>query len=71
MIVRKGGMVSGPYALQSKKGANGLYMASFSKTFDVHHKIDAEYRILIGDKYGKTMSKWAPLKASCKIKLGG
>lgn len=71
MIARKGGTVSGPFTAQSEKGANGLYMASFSKTFDVHHKIDAEYRILVGEKYGKTLSNWAPLQASCKIQLGG
>ncbi len=71
MIARKGGSVAGPYTIQSKKGTNGLYMASFSRTFDVHHKIDAQYRILVTDKYGKTLSNWAPLKASCKIKLGG
>ncbi len=71
MIARKGGTVSGPYTVQSKKGANGIHMASFSRSFDVHHKIDAEYRILVGEKYGKTLSNWAPLKASCKIKLGG
>ena len=71
MIARKGGTVSGPYTIQSKKGANGLHMASFSKSFDVHFKTDAEYRILVGEKYGKTLSNWAPLKASCKIQLGG
>ena len=71
MIVRKGGQVSGPFQVQSKTGANGLHMASFSRNFQVHHKIDAQYRILIGNKYGKALSNWAPLKASCKIGLGG
>lgn len=65
LIARKGGTVSGPYTANSKKGANGLHMASFSKTFDVHHPIDAQYRIIIGEQYGKTLSNWAPLKASC------
>ncbi len=71
MIARKGGSVSGPYTIQSKTGANGLHMASFTRNFNVHHKINSEYRILIGNKYGKTLSNWAPLKASCKIQLGG
>ncbi|MEM7289954.1 MAG: hypothetical protein AAF412_06245 [Pseudomonadota bacterium] len=65
MIVRQGGSVSGPFAVQSKKGANGLHMASFSRNFNVHATIDAKYRIIIGEKYGKTLSNWAPLKASC------
>ena len=71
MIARKGGSVSGPYTIQSTTGANGLHMASFTRNFDVHHKINSHYRILIGNKYGKTLSNWAPLKASCKIMLGG
>lgn len=71
MLVRKGGNVSGPFKIQSKTGANGLHMASFTRSFDVHHKIDSEYRILVGNKYGKALSNWAPLKASCKIQLGG
>ena len=71
MIARKGGSVSGPYTIQSKTGANGLHMASFTRNFNVHHKINSEYRILIGNKYGKALSNWAPLKASCKIQLGG
>lgn len=71
MIVRKSGQVTGPFQIQSKTGGNGLHMASFSRNFQVHHKIDAEYRILIGSKYGKALSNWAPLKASCKIGLGG
>ena len=71
MIARKGGTVSGPYTIQSKKGADGIHMASFSKSFDVHFKTNSEYRILVGEKYGKTLSNWAPLKASCKIQLGG
>jgi len=71
MLARKGGQVSGPYTIESKKGANGLSMASFSQNLDVLQKTDAEYRILVGENYGKTLSNWAPLKASCKIQLGG
>ncbi len=65
MIAKKGGTVSGPYTANSVKGSNGIHIASFSRTFDVHHSINAEYRILVGKKYGKTLSNWAPLNASC------
>ncbi len=65
MIARKGGSVSGPYTANAVKGSNGIHIASFSRNFDVHHSIDAEYRILIGQKYGKTLSNWAPLTKSC------
>ncbi len=71
MIARKGGAVSGPFEATAVKGANGLSMASFSKVLNIHQKTDAEYRILVGENYGKTLSNWAPLKASCKILLGG
>ena len=65
MIARKGGSVSGPYTATSKTGSNGLHMASFSNNFPVHASINAHYRILIGNKYGKTLSNWAPLKVTC------
>ena len=71
VIVRKGGQVTGPFQIQSKTGAIGLHMASFTRSFQVYHKMDTQYRILIGNKYGKAQSNWAPLKASCKIGLGG
>lgn len=71
MIAKKGGQVSGPYTIQSVKGANGISMASFSKNLAIHQAIDTEYRILVGKKYGLVMSSWVPLKASCKIQLGG
>lgn len=65
MIARKGGTVSGPFEIEAKKGANGISMASFTRNFPVHTSIDAEYRILIGAKYNKTLSNWAPLNVSC------
>ncbi|MEM9332981.1 MAG: hypothetical protein AAGA53_16790 [Pseudomonadota bacterium] len=65
MIARKGGSVSGPYAIQAVKGSNGLNVASFTRQFPVHNSINAEYRILIGAKYQKTLSNWAPLNVSC------
>ncbi|MGI9350486.1 MAG: hypothetical protein ACR2O3_02885 [Rhizobiaceae bacterium] len=65
MIARKGGTVSGPFEAKAIKGTNGLNVASFTRSFPVHTSIDAEYRILIGEKYGKTLSNWAPLAVSC------
>ncbi|MEM9278358.1 MAG: hypothetical protein AAGA76_07270 [Pseudomonadota bacterium] len=65
MIARKGGSVSGPFEIKSVKGANGLNVASFNREFPVHSSINAEYRILIGQKYKKTLSNWAPLNVSC------
>jgi hypothetical protein len=70
MIARKGGSVSGPFTLEAVKSVNGG-MASFSKVFPVHQAIDAEYRILVSGTDGQVMSNWVPLKASCKIQLGG
>lgn len=71
MIARKGGDVSGPFEATAVKGANGLSMASFTNALNIEHKIDAEYRIIVGEKYGLTLSNWAPLKASCLVLLGG
>ena len=70
MIAKKGGGVSGPFQAEAVKSVNGG-MASFSRNLAIHQAIDAEYRILVADGTGKVMSNWAPLRASCKIKLGG
>lgn len=70
MIAKKGGGVSGPFTINAVKSVNGG-MASFSKSFQIHQAISAEYRILVSGTNGKVMSNWVPLHASCKIKLGG
>ena len=70
MIVRKGGSVSGPFQAQAVPSANGA-MATITRNMEIVHAIDAEYRILVADGTGQVMSNWAPLKASCKIGLGG
>lgn len=70
MIAKKGGSVSGPYTLNAVKSSNGA-MASFSRNMPIHQAINTEYRILVADGTGKVMSNWVPLKASCKILLGG
>ena len=71
MIAKKGGAVSGPYTIQSKKGGNGLSMASYTKTYDIHQPFNAQYRVLVSGTNGKVMSNWVTMKASCKIMLGG
>lgn len=70
MIAKKGGGVSGPYTIQAVASANGG-MASFSRQLEIHQPINAEYRILVSGTNGKVMSNWVPLRASCKIMLGG
>ncbi|MEO1747895.1 MAG: hypothetical protein AAFR27_04635 [Pseudomonadota bacterium] len=69
MLVRKGGSVSGPFSVQSKKAASG-YMAEFSRNLTIGTAIDAEYRIAVSNS-GGVVSNWAPLKANCSIGLGG
>ncbi|MCB1474110.1 MAG: hypothetical protein H6878_07940 [Rhodobiaceae bacterium] len=69
MIVRKGGQVGAPQTIQAIKGPAG-YVASFTNTFEIQNAIAAEYRILVSNS-GGIVSNWAPLKASCKIQLGG
>ena len=70
MIAKKGGGVSGPFQANAVPSAKGA-MATFSRNLTIHQAFDAEYRILVADGTGKVLSNWAPLKASCKIKLGG
>jgi hypothetical protein len=70
MIVRRGGSVSGPFNAEAVPAAKGA-MATITRNVTIHDPIDAEYRILVADGTGKVVSNWAPLKASCKIKLGG
>lgn len=70
MIARKGAGVSGPYTIDAVKSIKGG-LASFSNNITIQEAIDTEYRILVSGTGGKVMSNWVPLKASCKIKLGG
>lgn len=70
MIARKGGGVSGPYQVNAVLSAQGA-MATISRNMEIHQPVNAEYRILVADGTGQVMSNWAPLKASCKIQLGG
>lgn len=70
MLVRQGGSVAGPYTLDAVPAANGGGMASFTRMLNIDTAIDTQYRILLSDGTGRG-SNWAPLRASCKIKLGG
>ena len=68
-IARNGGGVSGPYMVQTKATGNGTFMGVYSRTLTLHHPIDAQYRASAPQH--KKLSNWVPLKASCKIGLGG
>ncbi len=70
MIAKKGGGVSGPFTIEAVKSVNGG-MASFSSKINIHQPVDTQYRILVAGTNGKVMSNWVPLKASCKLMLGG
>lgn len=70
MLAREGGSVSGPYQVNAVPSAQGA-MATFSRNIPIVAAIDTKYRLLVADGTGKVMSNWVPLKASCKIKLGG
>ncbi len=69
-IAKAGGSsVSGPHYVKVKKTHTGLYMGVYSKTLKIHQPFFAKYRAS-APKHGK-LSNWVPLKASCKIGLGG
>lgn len=63
LIVRKDGGIEGPIQVETKKGANGLSMGTFSDDFSIINPIDAEYRVVVPNS--EIASNWVPLKASC------
>ncbi|SRR5690606_18746347 len=63
MLVRKGGNVSGPFAVNTVKGANGIIMGSYTQNLMVAAPIDAEYRVVVAGT--SVVSNWAPLYAEC------
>lgn len=63
MIVRKGGNVAGPYAVNTVKGANGIVMGSFTQNLAIVNPVDAEYRVVVAGT--SVVSNWAPLHAEC------
>ncbi|WP_136659811.1 hypothetical protein [Nitratireductor sp. XY-223] len=68
-IARNGGGVAGPYVVQTKATGNGTFMGVYSRTLTIHQAIDTQYRASAPNH--KKLSNWVPLKASCKIGLGG
>lgn len=69
MVLRKGGSVSGPFTAEAVKAPSGA-LATITRNFEINQAIDTEYRVLVAGS-GGVVSNWAPLKASCKILLGG
>lgn len=63
LLVRKGGNVTGPFAVTTVKGASGVVMGSYSKQLNIVTPIDAEYRVVIPGS--NVASNWAPLIADC------
>lgn len=63
MIVKKGGAVAGPYAVNTVKGANGIVMGSYTQNLAIISPIDAEYRVVVAGT--SVVSNWAPLYAEC------
>ena len=63
MIVRKGGNVAGPYAVDTVKGANGIIMGSYTQNLAINTPVDAEYRVVVAGT--DVVSNWAPLYAEC------
>ncbi|MEM9105417.1 MAG: hypothetical protein AAGC96_07150 [Pseudomonadota bacterium] len=68
-IARAGGNVSGPYNVKTKATGNGTFMGTYSRKLSIHQPIDAQYRASAPNY--QQLSNWVPLKASCKIGLGG
>jgi hypothetical protein len=63
LIVAKNGNVSGPYMVETKKGANGLSMGTYQKPLNVAQPINTAYRVVTPNS--TVSSGWVPLAASC------
>ena len=68
-IARAGGNVAGPYMVKTKATGNGKFMGTYSRKLTLHQPINTKYRAS-APNFGK-LSNWVPMKASCKIGLGG
>ncbi|MCP4319792.1 MAG: hypothetical protein GY789_28385 [Hyphomicrobiales bacterium] len=68
-IARAGGNVAGPFMVQTKATGSGKFMGTYSKILKIHQPIEAQYRASAPNF--KKLSNWVPLKATCKIGLGG
>ena len=63
MIVKQGGSVAGPYAVNTVKGANGIVMGSYTQNLIITNPVDAKYRVVVAGT--AVVSNWAPLLADC------
>jgi hypothetical protein len=63
MIVKQGGNVAGPYAVNTVKGANGIIMGSYTQNLIINNPVDAKYRVVVAGT--DVVSNWAPLVAEC------
>lgn len=63
LLVRKGGQVTGPFAVTTTTGAPGVVLGSYSQAMQIVHPIAAEYRVVIPGS--SVASNWVPLKADC------
>ena len=63
MIVKQGGNVAGPYAVNTVKGANGIIMGSYTQNLIINNPVDAQYRVVVAGT--DVVSNWAPLVAEC------
>lgn len=68
-VAREGGSVAGPFVVEAKETGNGTYMGTLAKILQIQQPIDARYRAS-APQY-EQLSNWVPLKASCKVNLGG
>ena len=63
LIVKQGGTVAGPYAVNTVKGANGIVMGSYTQNLIITNPVDAKYRVVVAGT--DVVSNWAPLLADC------
>lgn len=70
-FAREGGAPGGMKTANVKKTSNG-YMLIISQDLGIHQAIDTKYRLFAKGANGQyKKSMWVPLKATCKIGLGG
>lgn len=70
-FAREGGAPGSLKTANVKKTSNG-YMLILSQDLGIHQAIDTKYRLFAKGANGQyKKSMWVPLKATCKIGLGG
>lgn len=63
LIVAKNGHVSGPFMVETTKGANGKSMGVYQKALPVAQTINTAYRVVTPNS--GAASNWVPLSATC------